>query len=160
VPTDEACFVDVPLVFYYAFRPHRSFERGPFTGFHVICIGSCGRDCNSYCGGHRAFVHRTSHLGNRMLFLLVALALTCLTASPAFYVAIVENEPGRWSISRVYCTDFATLHFKIMPSGDWSKISSSHTQFKVIYDDQYFLLQKRPRFQGGEKGTQMQNPIG
>jgi 1,3-beta-glucan synthase len=62
----------------------------------------------------------TLHLVRRLLFLLVALALT---AGPTVYIAIVENQDGRGSlplilgIGQFFISIVATLLFAIMPSG-------------------------------------------
>jgi len=66
----------------------------PFTSFDIICIGACRRGCNchhDFCNAHWVFEHSTSHLSRLLLFLLDNLART---AGPAFYVAIVKNQPG------------------------------------------------------------------
>ncbi|KAN0121318.1 hypothetical protein V8E52_003906 [Russula decolorans] len=69
------------------------------------------------------FVHRTSHLSHRLLS-LVTLALTCLTTGPAFYIAIVENQPGVdrslaliLDIAQFIVSVVATLLSGIMPFG-------------------------------------------
>lgn len=62
------------------------------ASFDVARISACRRGCNcshDLCNAYRVFVHRTSHLSHRHL--LVTLVLT---AGPALFIAIVENQPG------------------------------------------------------------------